>query len=76
MGVIQGLCKYVSHYNNVPYLSALNDWRLSQCVNGEYFCDYIYNLTYEQIERTLKLANGILERNEESIKTLMEALVI
>ena len=136
-GVIQDLCKYVSFYNNVPYLvvatapsmdgyasdgaamitsgmkvtykaglpraiiadtsvlcnapidmikagygdiigkfSALNDWKLSQCVNGEYFCDYIYNLTMEQIDRTLKLANGILERNEESIKTLMEALVI
>ena len=136
-GVIQDLCKYVSFYNNVPYLvvatapsmdgyasdgaamitdgmkvtykaglpraiiadtsvlcnapidmikagygdiigkfSALNDWKLSQCVNGEYFCDYIYNLTMEQIDRTLKLASGILERNEESIKTLMEALVI
>lgn len=136
-GVIQDLCKYVSFYNNVPYLivatapsmdgyasdgaamitggmkvtykaglpraiiadtevlanapidmikagygdiigkfSALNDWKLSKCVNDEYFCDYIYNLTYEQIERTLKLANGIMERNEESIKTLMEALVI
>ena len=56
--------------------SALNDWKLSRCINGEYFCDYIYNLTDEQIDRTLKLASGILERNEESIKTLMEALVI
>lgn len=56
--------------------SALNDWKLSHCINDEYFCDYIYNLTDEQIDRTLKLANGILERNEESVKTLMEALVI
>ena len=136
-GVIQDLCKYVSHFNNIPYMvvatapsmdgyasdgaamitsgmkvtykaglpraivadtevlcnapiemikagygdiigkfSALNDWKLSHCINDEYFCDYIYNLTYEQIDRTLKLANGILERNEESVKTLMEALVI
>lgn len=56
--------------------SALNDWKLSHLINNEYFCEYIYNLTYNQIERTLKLANGILKRNEESIKTLMEALVI
>lgn len=56
--------------------SALNDWKLSKCINGEYFCDYIYNLTMVQIDRTLKLASGILGRNEESIKTLMEALVI
>jgi len=56
--------------------SALNDWKLSHCINNEYFCDYIYNLTDAQIDRTLRLASGILERNEESIKTLMEALVI
>ncbi|MBQ4119225.1 MAG: sn-glycerol-1-phosphate dehydrogenase [Clostridia bacterium] len=136
-GVIQDLCKYVSFYNNLPYIivatapsmdgyasdgaamitsgmkvtykaglpraiiadtevlcnapiemikagygdiigkfSALNDWKLSKCINDEYFCDYIYNLTNEQIDKTLRLATGILERNEESIKTLMEALVI
>ena len=136
-GVIQDLCKYVSFYNNVPYLvvatapsmdgyasdgatmitggmnvtykaglpraiiadtevlcnapidmikagygdiigkfSALNDWKLSKCINNEYFCDWIYNLTSEQIDRTLRLAKGILERQEESIRTLMEALVI
>lgn len=56
--------------------SALNDWKLSHCINDEYFCEWIYNLTDEQIDRTLRHASGILERNEESIKTLMEALVI
>lgn len=56
--------------------SALNDWKLSQVVTGEYFCQYIYDLTYDQIERTLGLAKGLLCRNEESVKTLMEALVI
>lgn len=136
-GVIQDLCKYVSHFHKVPYIivatapsmdgyasngaamitdgmkvtypaglplaivadtevirhapmemlkagygdiigkfSALNDWKLSQCVNGEYFCAYIYDLTYQQIMRTLELADGILKRDEESVKTLMEALVI
>ena len=57
-------------------LSALNDWKLSTLVNGEYFCDYIYDTTYSQIEANLKLAKGILERDENSIKALMEALVI
>lgn len=56
--------------------SALNDWKLSHCVNGEYFCDDIYDTTYQQIQRTLALSQGILQRNEESIKALMEALVI
>ncbi len=56
--------------------SALNDWKLSALVNGEYFCQYIYDLTYKQIETTLSLADGIKQRDEESIKALMEALVI
>ena len=56
--------------------SALNDWKLSRCVNGEYFCNYIYDLTFEQIKITLDLADGILKREEKSIKALMEALVV
>ncbi len=56
--------------------SALNDWKLANCILGEYFCPYIYNLTKEQIDNTLTLASGILKRREESIKALMEALVV
>lgn len=56
--------------------SALNDWKLSHLINGEYFCEYIYNLTYEQIQTTLHLADGILKRDEKSITALMEALVV
>lgn len=56
--------------------SALNDWKLSNVINDEYFCEYIYNLTFEQIERTIKVADKIMQRDEESIKRLMEALII
>lgn len=55
--------------------SALNDWKLSHLVNGEYFCGYIYDRTYEQIQRTLRLAEGLLERRKESVAALMEALI-
>ena len=136
-GVIQDLCKYVSHTNGVPYMvvatapsmdgyasngaamimggmkvtyaaglpraliadtavlqsapmdmimagygdivgkySALNDWKLSQCVNGEYFCEYIYNLTYEMIEKTLSVAEGLTKRDKESLRVLTEALIV
>ncbi len=136
-GVIQDLCKYVSHFSSVPYMivatapsmdgyassgaamilkgmketvsaglpiaiiadtevlknapiemikagygdiigkySALNDWELSRIVNGEYFCQYIYDTTYEMIEKTLKTAKGLLERDEESVKALTEALIV
>lgn len=136
-GVIQDLCKYVAHFNNLPYLvvatapsmdgyasngaamimngmkitynatlpialvadtevlknaplemikagygdiigkySALNDWKLSNLINGEYFCNKIYELTYEQIQNTLSLSNLLLKRDETAIKTLMKALIV
>ncbi len=136
-GVIQDLCKYVSHFSKIPYIivatapsmdgyasngaamilngmketvpaglpmaivadtkvlkdapmdmikagygdiigkySALNDWKLSHTVNGEYFCDYIYGITFDMIKNTLGTAKGLLERNEEGIKALTEALMI
>ena len=56
--------------------SALNDWKLSRLINGEYFCDYIYDATYEQIMLTINSAAGIIAHDEDSIKQLMEALVI
>lgn len=60
----------------VGKFSALCDWKLSYAVNGEYFCRYIYDTTYLMIENTLKTAKDITKRNEKSIKTLMEALVV
>ncbi len=56
--------------------SALCDWKLSRAVNDEYFCDYIYDTTCEMINNTLKNAGGLVERTDESIKALTEALVI
>ena len=55
--------------------SALNDWKLSALVNGEYFCPFIYDLTYEMIEKTRALSGKLLSGDEESMAVLMEALV-
>ena len=56
--------------------SALNDWKLGHLINDEYFCQYIYDTTYKMIERTLSTAEGLLKRDDISVKTLMEALII
>lgn len=56
--------------------SALNDWKLSRTVNGEYFCDYIYNLTLDMVKETLPLAERLLSRDKDSIRILSEALVV
>ena len=55
--------------------SCLNDWRLSALVNGEYLCPFVMNATYETVETTVKLADGIRARDTEAIGALMEALV-
>ena len=55
--------------------SCLNDWKLSRLINGEYFCDFVYNLTYEMLLKTKDLGRALLNREEGAVQTLMEALV-
>ena len=56
--------------------SALCDWDIGHIVNGEYLCPEIYKLTMDMVEKVLPLAEKLLERDAESVKTLMEALVL
>lgn len=56
-------------------LSCLNDWKLATLINHEYFCDYVYDLTYTTVMELMPLAKDILRRDEEAIGVLMEALV-
>ena len=56
--------------------SALNDWKLSHLLTGEYICDFIYDLTYDCILKVRSLAKGLVAGDEEAVKALMEALVL
>lgn len=56
--------------------SALNDWKLSRVINGEHFCQKVYDMTYDMVLQTLKLADGLVNRDEESVRVLMEALIV
>ena len=55
--------------------SCLNDWKLSALVNGEYMCEYVLEATYEEVEKTVGLVNGLLARDDDAIATLMQSLV-
>ena len=55
--------------------SCLNDWQLSSIVNGEYLCPFVMKATYETVETTVRLADGIRNRDTAAIGALMEALV-
>ncbi len=55
--------------------SCLNDWLLSHAVNGEYICEFVCNATFEAVEKTVALADGLNRREPKAIAALMEALV-
>lgn len=56
--------------------SCLNDWKLSALINGEYFCQRVYDMTYECAEKVAAMAEGVAARDEATVGALMEALVI
>ena len=55
--------------------SCLNDWKLANLVNSEYLCEFVMNATYEAVEKTVRLADGLNKRDADAICALMEALV-
>ncbi len=55
--------------------SCLNDWKLSHVVNDEYFCQEVYDLTYDMLQKTKDLGGKLQNRDGEAIQTLMEALI-
>ena len=56
--------------------SCLNDWKLANVATGEYLCPFVWNATYETVEKTVALADGLLKRETQAIEALTEALVI
>jgi len=55
--------------------SCLNDWKLSRTVNGEYFCQFVYDLTMEMVDRVKDSGAALRNREPEAIQNLMEALI-
>ena len=56
--------------------SCLNDWKLSSIVNGEYFCQKVYDLMMSQVIKVRPLSKKLIERDGEAVGALMEALVV
>lgn len=56
-------------------VSSLNDWKLSHLINGEYFCEDVYQLTSTMQRTTEPLGEALLRRDKQAVKLLMEALV-
>ena len=56
-------------------ISALIDWNFAQFVDGEYFCENIYNLANQAIEMCLSAGDNLINHRDAGIDVLCEALL-
>jgi len=57
-------------------LTALADWNLTRIVNNEYYCDTIAKLVQKGVDKCLASADGLPGRDEQSIRFLIDALIL
>jgi glycerol-1-phosphate dehydrogenase [NAD(P)+] len=55
--------------------SALNDWLISEIVNGEYHCSVTAKISSDAIEKCVTQMEGVKRREDDAIRNLMEGLV-
>lgn len=56
--------------------TALCEWRLSNLIVGEYYCEEIAKLVRESLKKIYEGADKIMDRNEESVASVAEGLVL
>ena len=60
------LAKYVS----------ICEWRISNLINGEYYCEEIASLVRGSLKKCVDNADGLLKRDESAVKAVFEGLII
>jgi glycerol-1-phosphate dehydrogenase [NAD(P)+] len=56
--------------------TSLADWKMSHCLTGEYYCEYIETFLRKMLESCLSDIEGIKKREENAIKNLTDVLVL
>ena len=65
-GIGDMLAKYVS----------ICEWRISNLINGEYYCHQVAELVRKALQRCVSHADGLLNRQPEAVQAVFEGLVI
>ena len=60
------LAKYIS----------ICEWRISNIINGEYYCEEVAELIREALRCCVENAQGLLLKNETAVKAVFEGLVL
>ncbi len=56
--------------------SALNDWKLSNLINGEYLCPFVYDLVMQKTNETVALADALCRKEPSALAALTENLIL
>ena len=60
------LAKYVS----------ICEWRISNLINGEYYCDKVAELVRGTLKKCVEIAEGLLSRDEKAVEAVFEGLIV
>ena len=56
--------------------TSICEWRISQIVNGEYYCEEVAALVRAAVKRCVDNADGLLKKDEQAIAAVFEGLVV
>ena len=56
--------------------SALGDWKLTNILHGEYYCETTARLVQKAVQQCVSSAPGIMKRSPESIRSIIEGLIL
>lgn len=65
-GVGDIIAKYVS----------ICEWKISNIINGEYYCDKIADMMKEAVSEVVNCAPKLMQREEKAVESVMKALVL
>ena len=55
---------------------AINDWKMSELINGEYYCPEVGELVLYSVKKCVDTVPGLVNRESDALQYLMESLVL
>lgn len=55
---------------------AVTEWKITNIINGEYYCDEIASLVRLALNKCVSNADKLLQRDKEAVKSVFEGLII
>lgn len=55
---------------------SIGEWQLSRVINGEYYCSDVADMVTEALKKCADNASGIMKRDPEAVRAVMEGMVL